>query len=220
MGPKVKQISGFLLLAQFVVAGCSQGNFSSQNANARKDKPPSANQDAVPDPNVTVPGTDVLNPNFEGLVPKPDYALCTKLPTQGYATSGACSSNEVMVMINDGVAGGRSCCPIGVGVLSQIPVEVNQPRSGSCLANEVSTGIRDMRTPLCTKIQTAALKLSPPTSAIYGTRGSAAELAALAVQYNKNDLCACPAGTVIIGGIPSPDNSCYTVRCAKIEKHP
>ncbi len=206
-----------LVQALMLFGACSNNDFSGQNGTIAKKLGPLS---PGSEPSVPVdPGTDdsVISDD-EGVISTPDYGACKKLPTGGYASVGKCGTNEVMVMINDGNAGGRSCCPIGPGALSVTPSEVNQPRSGSCQSNEVSTGIQDMRTPYCTKINTAFLRLSSPVSAIYGTRGSAAELAALAAGYHNNDLCACPAGTIIIGGIPSPNNSCSTIRCASIEK--
>lgn len=209
---------GVLLSLAILVTGCSSNEFSSQSARSDGKSKPFNPGDAIQGPNQPTDSIDSLVPDAGGLVARPDYAQCLTLPSGGYAQLGKCGLNEVMVMINDGNAGGRSCCPIGAGVLSVNPGEVNQRRSRSCQANEVSTGIENMQTPLCTKINENVLKLSAPVTAIHGTSGSAAELAKLAAGYHNNDLCACPAGTVIVGGIPSADNSCSSIQCARIEK--
>ena len=149
----------------------------------------------------------------------PDYALCDKLTNKGYANTGICGTNQVMIMLNDGTDPGRSCCPIEAGVLSTIPSEVNIPRLYDCLADEVSTGMINTATPYCTKINTNLLKLSSPNRAIFCNTHSKAPFKNLAAKFHNNDLCACPAGTIIIGGMPSPNNGdpC-TLKCAKIEQ--
>ncbi len=148
----------------------------------------------------------------------PDYALCDKLTNKGYADTGVCGTNQVMIMLNDGTADGRSCCPLEAGVLSTIPSEINILRPNNCLADEVSTGMVNTAIPYCTKINTNLLKLGKPQSAIYCSNASAAPFSNLAAKFHNNDLCACPAGTIIIGGMPSPNGAdpC-TLKCAKIE---
>jgi len=156
---------GIFTCAALFVAACSSNEFSAQNGRGVSKSKPLTPSVAGETPS-TPGGDDVITADGGGLVGTPDYTQCSKLPNLGYAGVGACETNEVMVMINDGNAGGRSCCPIGASVLSTNAGEVHQARSGSCSANEVSTGIRDMRTPLCTKINTDFLKLSLKISQI------------------------------------------------------
>jgi hypothetical protein len=213
-------VIGHLVVAiTFLTVSCSKNEFASGGSSIVNQRNPLKTSDANPiDPNPIDPGQPAITVRDNGVIALPDYKQCAKLPSTGYAGSGACSTNEVLVMINDGNDPGRSCCPIGAGALSTIASEVNQPRPGSCLENEVSTGIRDMSTPYCTKIETGFLKLSAPIAAVYGTKGSTSELAALAGGYHRKDLCACPAGSIIIGGIPSANDSCSSIKCAKIER--
>ncbi len=146
----------------------------------------------------------------------PKYSLCTALPTGGYALSGACAVNEIMVIINDGKANGRTCCPIGDGILSKIPGEVNQEKKeGLCGPDEVATGIKTMTVPYCTKINTQSFSLEPAGGAVYGTKASAGLLGKLAAKYNQGDSCTCPEGAVMIGGHTLANNVCSD-QCVKI----
>lgn len=165
--------------------------------------------------------TDPLKPDdvvtdFGSAVLTPDYTLCAALPTKGYAALGACEKDQVLVIINDGKAAGRSCCPVGKNILSAVPAEVNQARQGVCLADEVATGLSAMTAPMCTKINPAlTLQAGPP--ATYGKKNTAGKLGPIAATYHNSDCCACPEGSVMIGGHSTSDNSCSD-QCVTIIK--
>ena len=167
--------------------------------------------------NGTSPPPNEGDGNLTIPIPDPDYSQCAKLSTLGYG-SGQCDANQVVVIINDGEAGGRTCCPIGKNVLSSLPAEMNQIRQGTCLADEVSTGISSSQnTPFCTKINTQFLMLQSVGVATYGSRSSQGVLGPLAKKYHENDCCACPEGSVTIGGHTLSDDKC-TDQCVKIIK--
>lgn len=96
-----------------------------------------------------------------------------------------------------------------------VPAEMNQVRQGTCLADEVSTGISTMTAPFCTKINTQFLKLQSVGVATYGVKSSAGALGPLAKIYHNKDCCACPEGSVTIGGHTLSDNQCAD-QCVKI----
>jgi hypothetical protein len=207
-----------------IYASCSQGEFAGSGAqvDTKKSSNPKPRR-GLPDP-TPKPVTPENNPDPQGLTPDnggmiaaPDYAKCAALPKAGYAATGQCGANEVMVIINDGIANGRSCCPVGLNVLSSVPAEMYQPRPGSCGPDEVSTGIQSMTTPFCTKINAQFLKLESAGRSTYGTMGSSSLLSQIAAGYNLGDCCACPDGSVMTGNHSAADNQC-TDTCAKIVK--
>lgn len=147
----------------------------------------------------------------------PDYVQCAKLPTRGYAGVGKCGSNQVMVIINDGKSNGRTCCPIGTNVLSSNPQEINQIRSSICLADEVSTGIVNMTTPYCTKINTNYFKLQDAGPSRHSYSSTSPVLAPIAAIYKNGDCCACPEGSVMVGGHSLGNGNCVD-KCVFIIK--
>ena len=213
----MKILYAFLVAATMIA--CSEQKFSSTTPgkNPTSGKPPRTGSNVTVENSPTTPTADeplVTDSGTGSLVP--DYTQCAALPSAGYAGGGACEANQVMVIINDGKAGGRSCCPVGKNILSVVPAEVNQIRAGVCLADEVATGISAMTSPFCTKI-TASLKLQPAGRATYGKANSAGKLGPIAATYNKGDCCACPEGSVMIGGHSNGDNSCSD-QCVTILK--
>ncbi len=200
-------VAGAALFASIV--GCSDSTFKSGVEGGQAVSPPPGQQ--IPGLPPPPPPTRPLDNDQGGI----KYSLCTALPKGGYAPLGACAVNEVIVIINDGKADGRTCCPIGNGILSTIPGEVNQPKPGLCGPDEVATGIKAMTVPYCTKINTQSFSLEPAGGAVYGTKKTAGLLGQLAARYNIGDCCACPEGTVMIGGHTTADNRC-TDQCVKI----
>ena len=208
-----------VILSLLVIVSCSNTDFSSagqiaKKAAAKKEAPgdqiPTLSEsENIPPPDLE---TDTGGLKFSG----PDYSQCAKLPSGGYTKGGGqCDANQVIVIINDGKSAGKTCCPIGKNVLSTVPAEMNQVRQGTCLADEVSTGISTMTAPFCTKINTQFLKLQSVGVATYGVKSSAGALGPLAKIYHKEDCCACPEGSVTIGGHTLSDNQCAD-QCVKI----
>ena len=205
-------------------AGCSSGKFASTSVKHPKvsdvKKKPVSPQDSNGEPPITDDTGVQEEPNTgagdisTSLVP--DYAQCAGLPSAGYFHRSACPENQVMVIINDGDAGGMSCCPVGKNILSAVPAEVHQVRQGVCLADEVATGLRGNNvTTLCTKIN-PALKLLPAgsTTRIMANKAPGS-LKAIAASYHNKDCCICSEGSILIGGHTMSDGSCRD-QCVKI----
>lgn len=120
----------------------------------------------------------------------------------------------VVVIVNDGKAQEMTCCPVGQNVLSSVAAEHHVVRTGLCLADEVATGMKDPATPtvLCTKINSAYLKLSAATQAKYVTGKLPGVIGQIAASYNVNDTCLCEEGSAVTLRTTSAPTSAFASR--------
>ena len=153
-----------------------------------------------------------LPPDFE--LADISYAV---LSTTSTTTVGLqkCADSEVMIFVNDGKASGRTCTNIGKNVLSVIPSELHQSRKGLCLANEVATGMASALDTYCSKINTKYLKIESTSVAQYKKKDTPGVLGTIAAKYHMSDFCACPEGSIFLGGHSPTDNQCED-ECGKI----
>lgn len=149
-----------------------------------------------------------------------DYTACAALPAAGKQGYGKCAENSVVVIINDGKAQEQTCCPLGgKNILSDKESERHVRRTGSCLSDEVLTGMESAtgNSGFCSKINTEYLKLSPPVASQYVKDNAPGALGQIAKSYNSSDTCICPEGTVALLGHTAADNQCAET-CVKIEE--
>ncbi len=224
-----------ILLSLFFAPSCKESEFSGSSkkpGSSGGDNNPRPTGGSTPDPTSGAPTSgdsnegDTLGSSSGSTSGAPpsnpsviDYAQCAGFSGLGQQHGGRCADDRVVVIINDGKAGGITCCPIGKNVLSTIATERHVLRSGSCLTDEVSTGFENIANSqvYCTKVN-PLLAVETAGTSRYMSRGSTsdASLNALVRSYNQGDCCACNPGTIIAGNHSSSDNKC-TDRCVRIK---
>ena len=223
-------------LALAVLYSCADGSSSPSRLKEKEDSSGSdvkAIEAGTPDQQVSsstaLEGKEIKSPGDDGKIvenePKPtplplDFELAdisyALLSTTSTTTLGLlkCANSEVMIFVNDGTAHGITCTNIGKNVLSVIPSELNQSRKGLCLANEVATGMASLDT-YCSKINTKSLMIESKGVAQYIRKDTPGVLGTIAAKYNMHDFCACPEGSILLGGHSPSDNLCQDA-CGKI----
>ena len=141
------------------------------------------------------------------------YAVLSTISTTTFGLP--CADSEVMIFVNDGEAQGETCTNIGKNVLSVIPSELHQSRRGLCLANEVATGMASALDTYCSKINIKFLKIESKGVAKYINKDTPGVLGTIAAKYNMRDFCACPEGSIFLGGHSPSNNQCQDA-CGKI----
>jgi hypothetical protein len=163
-----------------------------------------------------------------------DYQICKSGAHGNMRYNAKCPANSVVVAINDGMGQEMTCCPVsGQNIFSNNPNDLWIPRTGQCAGDEVGTGMisADNSAIYCSKLnpklgikQTVSAVYVGPQAQVCNRNGCTSsnpyanlspELADLASVYHLNDLCFCPAGSILIGGHTGTDNICRD-RCVQV----
>jgi hypothetical protein len=151
--------------------------------------------------------TIVINSELDSTTVSP--RLCDGTNVAIVASNGNCPKNFAAYTADDSSGGILGCCPLPVNDIL-LETASSQIRGGSCLANEIATGVSGDQL-VCTPINTAKYRLSSAKQSCYfgdGASGSggSADCGTIPAAFNTivsgrfgSDACvAVPYGAVIV----------------------